>query len=315
MRLRHIVEDDALIVEILPLEPAADRVVDELLCIEFDGDDGEAFPTSLCLTGFTSHPYSPAAQAARHLLGETLCRAAEEMVCSGDAEREVPLDESVRDSRVRTWRRLTGLAIGIEILPGELRAVLVGADGEIITRDHRVRLEMSPAAVASGIGALVEDMCRQQRGVIAGTEVHLGVQIGGPVDAASGVVHHFHKNDRAGHPGYAWKDAPLSDMLERADRAADTRPQRRRRIRDLRAVVSPRARGAVSRRTAHLPGRRRQADHQRQRGDAHAHGDRQHDPPRGRGTVPMRQARLPRSDGRHACSRRHGHGTLRPAGP
>ena len=66
-------------------------MVDDLLCIEFDGTatDSEAFPTSLCLTGFTAHPYSPAAQAARHLLGETLCRAADEMVCEGDAEREV----------------------------------------------------------------------------------------------------------------------------------------------------------------------------------------------------------------------------------
>ena len=80
MRLRHIVADDALIVEILPLEPVTDRVVDGLLCIEFDGIDKEAFPTSLCLTGFTARPYSPAAQAARHLLGETLCRVAEQMV-------------------------------------------------------------------------------------------------------------------------------------------------------------------------------------------------------------------------------------------
>ena len=55
VRLRHIVEDDALIVDILPLEPADDRLVDDLLCIEFDGTDNEAFPTSLCLTGFTAH--------------------------------------------------------------------------------------------------------------------------------------------------------------------------------------------------------------------------------------------------------------------
>ena len=83
VRLRHIVEDDALIVEILPLEPVDDRVVDELLCIEFDGTDSEAFPTSLCLTGFTARPYSPAAQTARHLLGETLWRVAEQMAVTG----------------------------------------------------------------------------------------------------------------------------------------------------------------------------------------------------------------------------------------
>jgi predicted NBD/HSP70 family sugar kinase len=216
VRLRHIAEDDALIVEILPLEPAADRLVDDLLCIEFDGTDSEAFPTSLCLTGFTALPESAAAQAARHLLGETLCRAADEMVSDGVAERAVPLDESVRDSRVRAWRRLTGLAIGIEVLPGELRAVLVGADGEIMERERRPQQAMSPEAVAAGVAALADDLCRRHRFLIVGSEVHLGVQIGGPVDATSGVVHHFHKRDRAGRLGYAWEDEPLGDMLEHA---------------------------------------------------------------------------------------------------
>ena len=217
VRLRHIVEDDALIVDILPLEPAADRLVDDLLCIEFDGTDNEAFPTSLCLTGFSAHPYSPAALAARHLLGETLCRAAEEMVCAGEIEREVPLGESVRDSRVRAWRRLTGLAIGVEILPGELRAVLVGADGEVIERERRSQLVMSPGAVTAGVAALVDDIRRRHRDVIAGAAMHLGVQIGGPVIPATGVVHHFHKSDRIGRPGCAWpKDFPLADEVERA---------------------------------------------------------------------------------------------------
>jgi predicted NBD/HSP70 family sugar kinase len=215
VRLRHVVEDDALIVEILPLEPIDDRVVDDLLCIEFDGTDGERFPTSLCLTGFTSYPNSPAARAARHLLGDTLCRAADEMVLSGEAERDVLLDESVRDARVRTWRRLTGMAIGIEILPGELRAVLVGADGEIIEREQRPQFVMSPGAVTAGVAALVDDIRRQHRTVIAGTEVHLGVQIGGPVIPATGVVHHFHKSDRTGRESDRWKDIPLADDVER----------------------------------------------------------------------------------------------------
>ena len=218
VRLRHIVEDDALIVEILPLAPVTDRVVDDLLCIEFDGaeDDSEAFPTSLCLTGFTARPYSPAAQTARHLLGETLCRVAERMVTEGDAEREVLLDESVRDSRVRAWRRLTGLAIGIEILPGELRAVLVGADGEVIEREQRPQLVMSAETVAAGVAAFVDDIVRQHHALIAGTAVHLGVQIGGPVDPATGVVHQFlHTSDRADHDSNSWRDAPLCAMIER----------------------------------------------------------------------------------------------------
>jgi predicted NBD/HSP70 family sugar kinase len=214
VRLRHIVEDDALIVEILPLEPVDDRVVDELLCIEFDGTDSEAFPTSLCLTGFTARPYSPAGQVARHLLGERLWRVAEQMAVLGDAEREVLLDESVRDSRVRAWRRLTGLAIGIEILPGELRAVLVGADGEIVTQDRRLQPDMSPDPVIAGIAALVADMRTGHRTSIAGTPLCLGVQIGGPVDCWTGVVHAFRRRHGAGRTTDQWKDVPLADRVE-----------------------------------------------------------------------------------------------------
>ncbi len=218
VRLRHIVEDDALIVEILPLEPVDDRVVDELLCIEFDGTDREAFPTSLCLTGFTARPYSPAAQAARHLLGERLWRVAEQMAVLGDAEREVLLDESVRDSRVRTWRRLTGLAIGIEILPGELRAVLVGADGEIVEWAHRLQPDMSPDAVTAGVATLVADVRAEHHALIAGAPVYLGVQIGGPVDAREGVVNAFRRRGRPGSSTARWEDVPLGDMIEHATR-------------------------------------------------------------------------------------------------
>jgi predicted NBD/HSP70 family sugar kinase len=216
VRLRHIVEDDALIVEILPLQPATDRVVEDLLCIEFDGTDSEAFPTSLCLTGFVAEPQSPAALAARHLLGETLCGAAEDMVQEGDNEREVLLDESVRDARVRTWRRLTGLAIGVEVLPGELQAALVGADGEIIAREQRLQPAMSPDAVIAGIAAVVADMRIAHRALIAGTPVHLGVQIGGPVDARRGVVHAFRRRGRAEFSTAQWDDVPLADSVERA---------------------------------------------------------------------------------------------------
>jgi predicted NBD/HSP70 family sugar kinase len=90
----------------------------------------------------------------------------------------------------------------------------VGADGEIIEREQRPQLVMSPEAVTAGVAALVDDMLRQHRASIAGTAVHLGVQIGGPVDPATGVVHHFHKSDRLGRPGYRWEDVHLADMVE-----------------------------------------------------------------------------------------------------
>jgi predicted NBD/HSP70 family sugar kinase len=216
VHLRYIAEDDALIVDILPLPPVRDRVVADCLCIEFDGDDPEALPTSLCLTGFTARPTSDAARCARHLLGSTLYEAALDLVREGADERAIHLLRSVRDSRVRTWRRLTGLVIGIEILPGELRAALVGADGEIIERERRSQAVMDPESVAAGIAALVREMRSAYRVVIAGARVHVGVQIGGPVDPVTGTVHHFHKSDRAGRPGYRWHEVPLADMIERA---------------------------------------------------------------------------------------------------
>ena len=172
--------------------------------------DSEAFPTALCLTGFTAAPRLP-------------CGAGDAAPARRDAVPGGGGDGQRRRRRSRgaartspcatpgcgTWRRLTGLAIGVEILPGELRAVLVGADGEVIEREHRRQPVMSPEAVAAGIAALADDMCRrQQPGVIAGAEVHLGVQIGGVVDAATGVVRHFHKRDPAGGAGQSVERRP-----------------------------------------------------------------------------------------------------------
>ena len=105
---------------------------------------------------------------------------------------------------MRAWRRLTGLAIGIEILPGELRAVLVGADGEIIEREQRQQFVMSPEAVTAGIAALVDDIRAPAPGGDRWYATCIsGCRSGGPVDPATGVVHHFHKCDSrpAGQPG------------------------------------------------------------------------------------------------------------------
>ena len=75
---------------------------------------------------------------------------------------------------------------------------------------------MDPVSVAAGIAALARDVQAVHRPLIAGTPVHLGVQIGGPVDPSTGVVHHFHKSDRAGHAGYRWQEEPFAEMVEEA---------------------------------------------------------------------------------------------------
>jgi predicted NBD/HSP70 family sugar kinase len=97
--------------------------------------------------------------------------------------------------------------------------VLVGADGEIIERAHRPQPVMSPEAVTAGVAALVADMRAEHRALIAGSPVHLGVQIGGPVDARKGVVHAFRRRGRTGSSSAKWEnDVPLADMVERATR-------------------------------------------------------------------------------------------------
>ena len=52
-------ESDAVIVDVVPLPSEAQLVVHELLAIELDGDDLEALPTRICLTGFTAFPATP----------------------------------------------------------------------------------------------------------------------------------------------------------------------------------------------------------------------------------------------------------------
>lgn len=216
VRLRHVAHDDALIVDILPLPRAVDRVVDNLLCIEFDGDDIEALPTAMCLTGFTVHPDSSAAKCARHLLGDTLWRKATALVAHGADECEVRLDTSVRDSRLAIWRRLNGMAIGIEVQPGSLRAALVGADGELIAVHDRALSDMSPDTVTEQIAALIQAMRIEHHVAIAGSPLFVGVQVPGPVDPATGVVHYFYKRNRNGPSAWGWDDEPFQDLLDTA---------------------------------------------------------------------------------------------------
>lgn len=212
-RLQHLPDDDALIVEFLPLPPVADRLVDDLLCIEFDGDDSEALPTSLCLTGFAARPGSTAARCAEQVLGKTLWAIAQDLVRSGDGERTVELDDSVRDSRLRNWRRLTGLGIGVDVQPGILRATLVDPDGDAVAVRNLVLTGMDPDAVTAGIAEVVTALRAEQHVTICGSPVVLGVQIPGPVDAASGVVHYFSKRSRSGERTWGWDDEPLAERL------------------------------------------------------------------------------------------------------
>lgn len=214
VRLRYLAGDDALIVEVLPLPPAADRIIDGRLCIEFDGNDAEALPTAFCLTGFRADGDSLAERTAKHLLGETLWTAAQELASSGvDGESALELPSAVRDSRVNVWRRLAGLGLGVEIQPERLRAVLTGPDTEAIAELSRPMTEHTQAAVVEAIASLVTELLGQQATTVAGAPVVIGLEIAGPVSPVTGLVHHFNKRGRAGEPGWGWADVPLADLV------------------------------------------------------------------------------------------------------
>lgn len=213
VRLRHLPDADALVVEIVPLPAETDRVIEELLCIEFDGTDPHALPTSLCLTRLTARPDSPAARCAQHVMGKTLWPAVQGMLRHGITERVVSLDEAVLESRMRAWRRLAGLAVGVEVQPGALRAALVGGDGEIITTAESTVDDMSPLGMVSGIAGLIAGLRAEHAALICGAPLVVGVQIAGPVDHDTGVVHYFHKRSRHGSADWGWDEVPFAAML------------------------------------------------------------------------------------------------------
>lgn len=208
--------DDALFVDLVPAFSFTDRIVDRDLCIEFDGDDSEALPTGLCLTRVSTRCNSAAARCAEYVLGTSIWARAEELLRSGEDECDFPLDNAVRESRLRMWRNLTGLAIGVEIRPGALHAVLVGAAGDLVATLDAELPSANPRHVAKAIAQLVEKLRTEQHVAICGARLVLGVHVAGPVDSESGRVHHFGKRTRDGSALWKWNDVPLGDLLASA---------------------------------------------------------------------------------------------------
>ena len=215
-RMQYDAHADVLVVDLIPAPPVTARVVGRYLCIEFDGDDTEALPPGICLTRASARPNSAAARCAAHVLGTTIWARAEELVRSGDGECDFLLENAVRESRLRIWRNLTGLAIGVEIKPGALHAALVGAAGDLVTATDAELPSENARQVAKAIVRLVARLRTEQRVAICDSPIVLGVHVAGPVDSASGTVHHFGKRTKDGRSLWKWTDLPLGDRLTEA---------------------------------------------------------------------------------------------------
>jgi predicted NBD/HSP70 family sugar kinase len=207
---------------VLPLPPDATPVrVHDLLCIQMDGDDGEAMPARICLTGVTSHPDSPAARRAQQLLGATLWRAAMSLVGgTGPATATVVLPEDVREARLVGWRRLSGVAIGVDVQPGELDVVVLGAHGDdVIGRRSTALLDMRAEAVVERIRQVVNELRVECDAEIAGAPLAVGVQVPGRVDPATGMVVHLRKRMSSGESESDWdwaENTSLATMVATA---------------------------------------------------------------------------------------------------
>jgi len=221
VRLRYLACTDTLIAHFLPLPGVRRQYIHDRLCVHFDGDDAESLPVALCLTGLMESPRSAAAQQARALLGDGVWRRAIELAASGDDEREIDLDAGERDARLAVWKefvRGARAAMGVEILPGEIRTVLIDGTGAVLGRAVRRLDGMSPRSVVAAVGALADELRDTHRDQLAGGQLVIGVQIGGPVDREHGLVHFYNKG---GHlTDEPWSDVPLGELIETAAGAA-----------------------------------------------------------------------------------------------
>lgn len=111
-------------------------------------------------------------------------------------------------------------AIGIDILPFELVAVLVDASGRSVEMRRWPIADMEVETVVEQVALAVDELAGTALGVrLPDERICIGVQIGGPVDAAQGTVLAY-----ANHPtdslyagrDYHWRDpVPLAALISK----------------------------------------------------------------------------------------------------
>lgn len=108
-------------------------------------------------------------------------------------------------------------AVGIELLPYQFTVVLVDG-GEIISEKTHDLPDMEPEVVVGALAAAAREIVASagKRKIPAG-QMALGVQLGGPVDTRTGIVHYFSKHPPGvtdGPSEFKWEDFPLGPRLQ-----------------------------------------------------------------------------------------------------
>ena len=111
-------------------------------------------------------------------------------------------------------------SVGIEILPYELVGVITESDGSIRALRRWPLPDMGVEIVVEHVTELVSYLVDSSLGLtVPNPRICVGVQIGGPVDPATGIVRRYTNppddyGDR--RPPYEWKDVPLVDLVQAA---------------------------------------------------------------------------------------------------
>jgi predicted NBD/HSP70 family sugar kinase len=218
VRLFYYAESDALVAELVDGPAITEELLyDGELLVTFDGRDDRACPTSLVLGGFRRAPGSSAAAEARRLLGPEVWAVAE-LLDREDSQAEVPLTASGAARCMASWvdaakQFLPSRAIGFELRPGLLRAVLVDATGSRLGQDETTLTSMEPGAVVQAATELAATMRIRHARQLGGRRFVVGFQLGGPV-RADGTVEYFHRPIRPDRDELPWPpNVPLAALL------------------------------------------------------------------------------------------------------
>lgn len=214
IRLHYSAGEDILFAELTATLANRTEIFHSLLCVEFDGDDGNAMPAALCLEEFLKRPDSPAAGIARKLLGEKVWKRAHQL-----AEDKTEMSELVllgtddRRELVVTWQDfaiLPTLAVGVRMVPGRLYAVLVDSTtGKVGATQEAALTADDKEYVASQIASVAVDLARSVYDEDALQGAVIGVELGGTVDHGSGLVEHYNKLDLSAR----WTNFDLSSAI------------------------------------------------------------------------------------------------------
>jgi hypothetical protein len=101
--LRYDAEDDLLLARFVPSVTADQYTLDDRLFVGFDEAGPEARCTTVCIAGFTTDTSGNAHETGRHVLGETVWRAAHELAVKSSGDRIVILDSQDVASLLVAW--------------------------------------------------------------------------------------------------------------------------------------------------------------------------------------------------------------------